>query len=114
MGFPRQEYWSGLPFPSSEDLPNPGIEPMSPAWQADSLPLNHLGNKILTGVSLFENPSCLIIPTYMIINWHSAKMDFPQRDTQIDILKRDFMYTYTPKFFQSRTTRTQSPLALAV
>ena len=31
MGFPRQEYWSGLPFPSSGDLPNPGIEPVSPA-----------------------------------------------------------------------------------
>ena len=31
MGFPRQEYWSGLPFPSPGDLPNPGIEPMSPA-----------------------------------------------------------------------------------
>ena len=31
MGFPRQEYWSGLPFPSSEDLPEPGIKPMSPA-----------------------------------------------------------------------------------
>ena len=30
MGFPRQEYWSGLPFPSPEDLPNPGIEPRSP------------------------------------------------------------------------------------
>ena len=31
MGFPRQEYWSGLPFPSSGDLLDPGIEPMSPA-----------------------------------------------------------------------------------
>ena len=31
MGFSRQEYWSGLPFPSPEDLPNPGIEPGSPA-----------------------------------------------------------------------------------
>ena len=30
MGFSRQEYWSGLPFPSTEDLPDPGIEPMSP------------------------------------------------------------------------------------
>ena len=38
MGFPRQEYWSGLPFPSPGDLPNPGIEPGSPALQADSLP----------------------------------------------------------------------------
>ena len=35
--FPRQEYWSGLPFPSPDDLPNPGIEPWSPALQADSL-----------------------------------------------------------------------------
>ena len=31
VGFPRQEYWSGLPFPSPGDLPNPGIEPRSPA-----------------------------------------------------------------------------------
>ena len=38
MGFSRQEYWSGLPFPSPGDLPNPGIEPRSPALQADSLP----------------------------------------------------------------------------
>ena len=37
MGFPRQEYWSGLPFPSPGDLPDPGIEPGSPALQADSL-----------------------------------------------------------------------------
>ena len=37
MGFSRQEYWSGLPFPSSGDLPNPGIEPRSPALQADAL-----------------------------------------------------------------------------
>ena len=36
--FSRQEYWSGLPFPSPGDLPNPGIEPMSPALQAYSLP----------------------------------------------------------------------------
>ena len=36
--FSRQEHWSGLPFPSPGDLPNPGIEPMSSASQADSLP----------------------------------------------------------------------------
>jgi len=35
MGFPRQEYWSGLPFPSLGDLPDPGIEPRSPELQAD-------------------------------------------------------------------------------
>ena len=37
IGFPRQEYWIGLPFPSLGDLPNPGIEPGSPSLQADSL-----------------------------------------------------------------------------
>ena len=37
MKFSRQEYWGGLPFPSPEDLPNPGIEPGSPALQAGSL-----------------------------------------------------------------------------
>ena len=37
MEFSRQEYWSGLPFPTPGDLPDPGIEPGSPALQADSL-----------------------------------------------------------------------------
>ena len=44
MGLPRQEYWSGLLFPSPEDLPDPGIEPGSPALQVDSLLLSHQGN----------------------------------------------------------------------
>ena len=38
MGFSRQQSWSGLPFPSPGDLPNPGIEPTSPALQTDALP----------------------------------------------------------------------------
>ena len=37
MGFSRQEYWSGLPFPSPRDLPHPGIKPRCPALQANSL-----------------------------------------------------------------------------
>ena len=40
--FPRQKYWSGLPFPSPGALPNPGVEPTSLIWQVDSLPLNYL------------------------------------------------------------------------
>ena len=44
MGFPRQEHWSGFPFPSPGDLPDPGIEPVSPAWQADCSSLSHLEN----------------------------------------------------------------------
>ena len=46
VGFPWEEYWSGLPFPSPEDLPDPGIKPTfpeSPALQPDSLPLSHQG-----------------------------------------------------------------------
>ena len=44
MAFSRQECWSGLTFPSPEHLPDPGIEPGSPALQADSLPLSHQGS----------------------------------------------------------------------
>ena len=47
MGFSRQEYWSGLPFPSPEDLPDPGIKPRSPALQADSLPSEPPGNSCI-------------------------------------------------------------------
>ena len=46
MGFPRQEYWSGLPFPPSEDLPDPGFESESFALKVDSLPLLAPGLKL--------------------------------------------------------------------
>ena len=49
MGFSRQEYWSGLPFPSPGDLPNPGINPRSSALQADSLPTELQG----------KHPNCI-------------------------------------------------------
>ena len=54
MGLPRQECWSGLPFPSSGDLPNPGIEPGSPVLQADSLPTELSGKP-----AHFTNSYCL-------------------------------------------------------
>ena len=43
-GFLKQEYWSGLPFPSPGEPPDLGTEPRSPALQVDSLPLSHLGS----------------------------------------------------------------------
>ena len=46
MAFSRQEYWSALPCPSPGDLSDPGIEPTSPALQADSLPLSQWGSSI--------------------------------------------------------------------
>ena len=62
MGFSRQEYWTGLSCPPQGDLPNPGIEPMSPALQANSLPTDPPGKpktrdiqKILFAVYLKSN-----------------------------------------------------------
>ena len=52
MGFPRHEYWSGLPFPPPGDLPNPGIKPRSPALQASSLPPELPGKPFASGVKL--------------------------------------------------------------
>ena len=48
MGFSRQEYWSGLPFPSPGDHPNPGIEPRSPTLQADALTSGPPGKPCMT------------------------------------------------------------------
>ena len=50
MGFSRQEYWSGLPFPSPGDLPDPGVEPRSPALEADALTSEPPGKPIWEGV----------------------------------------------------------------
>ena len=47
MGFSRQEYWSGLPFPSPGDLPNPRVEPGFPALQVDSVLSKPLGKPII-------------------------------------------------------------------
>ena len=57
LGFSRQEYWSGLPFPPPEDLPNPGTEPGSPALQADSLPTEPPGKPPNQFIFLQEVPS---------------------------------------------------------
>ena len=48
MGFPRQEYWSGLPFPPPRDRPDPGIELTSPELAGDSLPLSPEGRPKMT------------------------------------------------------------------
>ena len=64
MEFSRQEYWSGLPFPSLGDLPDPGIKPRSPGLQADSLLLEPPGKPIYHQRA------------YQIIS-HSASFNFP-------------------------------------
>ena len=59
MGFSRQEYWSGLPFPSPGDLPDSGIEPRSPALQADALPFEPPGRLYLKLSTLQTEPTLL-------------------------------------------------------
>ena len=54
VGFSRQEHWSGLPFPSPGDLPNPGIEPRSLALQADALPSEPPGKPLLMDLCDFK------------------------------------------------------------
>ena len=52
MGFSRQEYWNGLPFPSPGNLPNPGIEPRSPTLQADALTSELPGKPCAYGIAI--------------------------------------------------------------
>ena len=63
MGFFKQEYWSGLPFPSPGDLSDPGIELTSPALQEDSLPME-----------LWGKPIFLYTRTLLIYNAHRYKL----------------------------------------
>ena len=53
-GFPREEYWSGLPFSSPGEFPDPEIVPMSPAWQVNSLPLSHLESSVFFFIMLIK------------------------------------------------------------
>ena len=65
MGFSRQEYWSGLPFPSPGDLPDPGIEPRSPTLQADALPSEPPGKPHTKEAKEFQTTAQL--PSFYII-----------------------------------------------
>ena len=63
MGFPRQEYWSGLPFPPPGGFPNPGIKPRSPALHTDSLPSEPPGKHSIYDMfvqMVSRAPSCLL------------------------------------------------------
>ena len=58
MGFSRQEYWSGLPFPSPGDLPDPGIEPGSPTLEADALTSEPPGKCFVCTYRKFNLETC--------------------------------------------------------
>ena len=70
MGFSRQEYWNGLPFPSPEDLPDPGIEPRLPASQVDSLTTELPGKSYLPRRCGKEPTSDVVGQTEFPSVWH--------------------------------------------
>ena len=71
MGFSRQEYWSGLPFPSPGDLSDPGIEPGSPTLQANPLLSEPPGNLIC---NLFQKKFCKISYMYKYVLFKSKEV----------------------------------------
>ena len=72
MGFFRQGYWSGLPFPSPGDLPNPGIEPGSPAQLADSLPTKLWGS--YEGSPIINNTKGLWVLTGLELRFSESRV----------------------------------------
>ena len=78
MGFPRQEYWSGLPFPSPGDLLDPGFGPWSPVLQADSLPSEPPG-KPQASFQLYRNLAAMVVmkTPHLPWPWHQASHAVP-------------------------------------
>ena len=79
MGFPRQEYWSGLPFPPPRDLPDPGIKPMSPALAGEffttELPAAAAAKSLQSCLTLCNPMDCSLPGIYA---W-----DFPGKSTGV-------------------------------
>ena len=81
MGFSRQECWSGLPFPSPGDLPNPGIEPRSPSLQADVLPSEPPGNQKEMKIGYRKD---IFIPTFIATLFTIAKIWIQPKRLSVD------------------------------
>ena len=86
-GLNQQEYWNGLPFPSPRDLPNPGIEPKSPALQANSLPFESPGKPFKSFLDYwyfwkqckYEVNSCLCMINSSFTIWNFLDFFSPPR-----------------------------------
>ena len=84
LGFSRQEHWSGLPFPSPGDLPDPGIEPRSPALQANSLPTELQGKTYIVSISLLiKHLGCF----YVLPTENSAAMNIARASLVSQLVK---------------------------
>ena len=92
MGFSRQEYWSGLPYPPPGDLPNPGIKPRSPELQADSLPSEPPGETLTnTGfIKMFIQVFSNHLLTTILTAWKTSYKLFGQPIINTVVLNTDF------------------------
>ena len=112
MGFSRQEYWSGLPFPSPGDLPDPGIELRSPALQADTLnseppgkpsklpydPANPTAGHTPQGTRI-ERDTCT--PMFIATLFTIARTWKQPRSPSADEWIRKLWYIYTVKYYSA-------------
>ena len=88
MEFSRQECWSGLPFSSPGDLPDPGIEPRFPALQADSLPSEHQESSVFTyNGTLYSNGSELQTQASLRLRQHHKNYSLRNSIEKIDFKK---------------------------
>ena len=84
MGFSRQEYWSGLPFPFPRDLPNPGIKPITSALQADSLP-----TELQVMLSRYQNSN---VPLLFNIHWQKYRKFWNEDKHILDIFLKEYFH----------------------
>ena len=95
MGFSRPEYWRGLPCPPPGDLPHPGIKPMSPALQADSLPLSQWESPPFLLLSFFYfHKHMLSLECFLFIISCSFFTDVVSSPFLLRILNIDFFFFY--------------------
>ena len=96
MGFSRQEYWSGVPFPSPGDLPDPGIEPRSSAWQADALTSEPPGKPMPSHMTtLLKTVKCTLPPSLPLTFLISF---FPLQHLPLsNLLRIIFIYCRSPQ-----------------
>ena len=96
IGFSRQEYWNGMPFPTPGHLPNPAIKPGSPVLQADSLPSGPPGklkdkDETFT-ISISHFPIPVVLTTQSLdsslgISWNESEMHIPGAPPQTQCIR---------------------------
>ena len=99
MGFSRQEYWSGLPFPSPGDLPNPGIEPRSPALQADALSSESPDSILKSRDIIFPTNVSLCSQSYDFSSSHVWMWELDCKESWV--LKNRYFWTVVLKTLES-------------